>query len=123
MQAPALPQSRPGSTVVPLRLPLIFLLSGTAASVLLGIGAIFLLPTALADPQAMQVLALVHTATLGWFTMTIMGAMYQLVPVVLVTRLRAVPLAHGQMALYLAGVALLVSGFWFNALPLLALGG
>ncbi|HEU5367875.1 MAG TPA: hypothetical protein VFU69_05410 [Ktedonobacterales bacterium] len=108
---------------VPLRLPLSFLLSGAIASVLLGIGAIFVLPLALTDPQAMQVLTLVHTATLGWFTMTIMGAMYQLVPVVLVTRLRAVALAYSQMALYLAGMTLLVSGFWFNALPLLAVGG
>jgi len=123
MQAPALPRSQPTSTVVPLRLPLSFLLSGTIASVLLGIGAIFLLPMALTDPQAMQVLALVHTATLGWFTMTIMGAMYQLVPVVLITRLRGVALAYSQVALYLAGVVLLISGFWLTALPLLAVGG
>jgi hypothetical protein len=81
------------------------------------------LPEALTDPQAMHVLALVHTATLGWWTMTIMGAMYQLVPVVLVTRLRAVPLAYCQMLLYLAGVALLVNGFWFNQIALLASGG
>jgi hypothetical protein len=123
MEATAIPLRRPNSTATPLRLPLSFLLSGAVASVLLGVGAIFVLPTALTDPQAMQVLALVHTATLGWFTMTIMGAMYQLVPVVLVTRLRAVALAYAQMALYLAGVVLLVSGFWFNVLPLLAVGG
>jgi hypothetical protein len=99
------------------------LLSGTVASALLGIGAIFVLPTVLIDPQGMQVLALVHTATLGWFTMTIMGAMYQLVPVILVTRLRGVPLAFCQMALYLAGVVLLVSGFWFTLTPALIIGG
>ncbi len=123
MEATAIPPRRPTSAAVPLRLPLSFLLSGTVASVLLGIGAIFVLPDALTSPQAMQVLALVHTATLGWFTMTIMGAMYQLVPVVLVTRLRAAALAYGQMALYLAGVVLLVSGFWFNVPPALAAGG
>jgi hypothetical protein len=123
MQAPALPLSRPGSTAVPLRLPLSFLLGGTAASVLLGVGAIFVLPTALTDPQGMRVLALVHTATLGWFTMTIMGAMYQLVPVVLVTRLRGVALAYCQMALYLAGVGLLISGFWLPSFLVLAVGG
>ncbi len=113
---------QPGTTI-PLRLPLSLLLSGAIASVLLGIGAIFVLPEALTDPQALHVLALVHTATLGWWTMTIMGAMYQLVPVVLVTRLRAVPLAYCQMLLYLIGVVLLVSGFWFNRIALLASGG
>lgn len=123
MQAPAIPLRQPASTAVPLRLPLSLLLSGTLASVLLGIGAIFVLPVALVNPQDMQVLALVHTATLGWFTMTIMGAMYQLAPVVLVTRLRAVPLAYCQMVLYLAGVVTLVSGFWFTALPALIVGG
>lgn len=123
MQAPAIPLRHPASTAVPLRLPLSLLLSGTLASVLLGLGAIFVLPVALVNPQDMQVLALVHTATLGWFTMTIMGAMYQLVPVVLVTRLRAMPLAYCQMALYLAGVVTLVSGFWFTALPALIAGG
>ena len=114
---------RQQSTATPLWLPLSLLLSGAVASVLLGIGAIFVLPEALTDPQAMHVLALVHTATLGWWTMTIMGAMYQLVPVVLVTRLRAVPLAYCQMLLYLVGVTLLISGFWFTLLPLLAIGG
>ena len=123
MQAPAIPLRQSGNTAVPLRLPLSLLLSGSVASILLGIGAIFVLPLALVNPQAMQVLALVHTATLGWFTMTIMGAMYQLVPVVLVTRLRAVPLAYCQMILYLAGVVTLVSGFWFTALPALIVGG
>ncbi len=111
------------STATPLGLPLSLLLNGTVASVLLGIGAIVVLPEALTDPQAMHVLALVHTATLGWWTMTIMGAMYQLVPVVLITRLRAIPLAYCQALLYLAGVVLLVSGFWFNLLFLLAIGG
>ena len=56
--APAVSQS--SSASVPLRLPLIFLFSGSAA--------IFVLPSALTDPQQMRVLALMHTATLGWFT-------------------------------------------------------
>ena len=111
------------STTTPLWLPLSLLLSGAVASVLLGVGAIVVLPEALADPQALRVLALVHTATLGWWTMTIMGAMYQLVPVVLVTRLRAVTLAYCQTLLYLVGVICLISGFWFNQIALLASGG
>jgi len=111
------------SATVPLRLPLGFMVGGAVASVLLGLGAIVALPMALTAPQAMPVLALVHTATLGWFTMTMMGAMYQLAPVVLVTRLRAVRLAYGQMALYITGVLSLVSGFAFGSVPLVAAGG
>jgi hypothetical protein len=52
-----------------------------------------------------------------------MGAMYQLVPVILVTRLRGVTLAYCQMALYLVGVALLIGGFWCSAYIALAIGG
>jgi hypothetical protein len=69
------------------------------------------------------VLALVHTATLGWLTMTIMGASLQLTPVILTSTLQAARFARWQYPVYLVGVALLLSGFWFWRMPLLITGG
>lgn len=62
-----------------------------------------------------RLLALTHIATLGWITMAIFGAMFQLVPVVLSVPLWSARLASWQFWIYLAGVIGLVTGFWtFN---------
>ncbi|HEX6796864.1 MAG TPA: hypothetical protein VF116_04010 [Ktedonobacterales bacterium] len=108
---------------VPLWLPLPFLLTGALGAAVFGALLPFVVPQALLAPNFPHVLALVHTATLGWLTMTIMGASLQLAPVILVSPLRAVRLARVQYPLYVAGVALLVSGFWTSHLPLLIVGG
>ncbi len=63
------------------------------------------------------------SATLGWLTMTIMGASLQLAPVILTSPLRAAGFARWQYPVYLVGVALLLSGFWFWREPLLIVGG
>jgi hypothetical protein len=126
----AAPVSQPGARPVqipagttPLAIPLRYVLIGQISAVLFGIGAIFILPGILAVPQGPHVLALVHTVTLGWVTMTMMGVLYQLVPVILVTKLRTFWLAHLQYGLYLTGVVLMIGAFWVNALFLLAIGG
>lgn len=62
-----------------------------------------------------RLLALTHIATLGWITMTIFGAMFQLVPVVLAVPLWSPRLAAWQFWIWLSGVVCLVTGFWiFN---------
>ncbi len=62
-----------------------------------------------------KLLALTHIATLGWVTMTIFGAMYQLVPVVLEVKLFSAKLGEIQFWLYIIGIVGLVYGFWgFN---------
>lgn len=57
-------------------------------------------------------LALVHITTLGWITMIIFGAMFQLVPVVLEVRLFSETLGEIQFWIYLIGVLGLVTAFW-----------
>ena len=74
---------------VPLSVPLPFLLAGVCGAALFGVLLPWVAPDAARAPDFPHVLALVHTATLGWLTMIIMGATYQLVPVILVTPLRA----------------------------------
>lgn len=60
-----------------------------------------------------KLLALTHIATLGWITMIIFGAMFQLVPVVLEVKLFSARLGEVQFWLYTVGTAGLVYGFWF----------
>ena len=108
---------------VPLWLPLPFLLTGALGAAAFGVLLPIVAPQALLAPEAPHVLALVHTATLGWLTMTIMGASLQLAPVILVSPLRAARLGRVQFPLYAIGVALLIAGFWTAAAPLLIVGG
>lgn len=108
---------------VPLWLPLPFLLTGVLGAAVFGVLLPFVIPQALAAARLPHVLALVHTATLGWLTMTIMGASLQLAPVILVSPLRAARLARVQFPLYAGGVILLTTGFWTFQPPLLIAGG
>lgn len=107
----------------PLAVPLPFLLAGMCGAALFGVLLPWVAPEAILAPDLPHVLALVHVATLGWLTMVIMGASVQLAPVILVTPLRAARLVRGLFPIYLAGVAALVSGFWWMRPWLLALGG
>lgn len=60
-----------------------------------------------------KIIALTHIATLGWITMIIFGALFQLVPVVLEVKLFSEVLAEIQFWIYLIGVIGLVYCFWF----------
>lgn len=60
-----------------------------------------------------KILALTHIATLGWITMIIFGALFQLIPVVLQVKLFSETLAKIQFWLFTLGVFTLVYGFWF----------
>lgn len=59
-----------------------------------------------------QILAITHMAALGWGTMIIFGASYQLIPVVLETELQSKKLAWISFSLFLPGVIALVYSFW-----------
>jgi hypothetical protein len=108
---------------VPLWLPLPFLLTGVVGAALFGLLLPFVAPQALLAPGFPHVLALVHTVTLCWLTMIIMGASLQLAPVMLVSPLRAARFVGAQYPVYVAGVALLIAGFWVMNIPLLITGG
>lgn len=58
-------------------------------------------------------LAMTHIATLGWITMTIFGALFQLIPVVLQVKLFSEILAEIQFWIFSLGVFTLVYSFWF----------
>lgn len=108
---------------VPLSVPLPFLLTGACAAALFGLLAPWILPLALQTPAFPHVLALVHLVTLGWLTMTIMGASLQLAPVMVVAPLRATTLLRWQYPVFACGVTCLVCGFWWWLIWLLVMGG
>ena len=112
-----------GRRGVPLAVPLPFLLTGSCAAALFGLLLPWLAPEAIQAPDFPHVLALVHLATLGWLTMTIMGASLQLVPVIIVAPLRATRFLSWQYPVYTGGVVLLLGGFWWMRPWLLAAGG
>lgn len=59
-----------------------------------------------------HILAITHMAALGWGTMIILGASYQLIPVVLETDLYSEKLAWISFALFFPGMVALVYSFW-----------
>jgi hypothetical protein len=108
---------------IPLWLPLPFLLTGALGATTFGVLLPLVAPQALLAPGFPHVLALVHIATLGWLTMTIMGASLQLAPVILVSPLRAARFVRAQYPLYLVGVVTLIVGFWTAQVLALIVGG
>ncbi|HET9947768.1 MAG TPA: hypothetical protein VFQ22_02465 [Longimicrobiales bacterium] len=57
-----------------------------------------------------RVIATTHLFTLGWITTSIMGALYQFLPVALGEPVRSIRLAHLTYALYVPGLVIFVVG-------------
>ncbi len=71
-----------------------------------------------------KVLAIVHSLALGWGTMVIYGAAYQLVPVIFERPLSSSRLAFSTYILLTLGTCLLIYSFWhFKIGLLMCLGG
>ncbi len=102
------PSAHAPSVTVPLR----FMLTGLLA-LFTGMGALVARPELLASYHYNQfIIAVTHLFVLGWVCTIVMGAMYQLVPVALETRLYSERLARWQFAFHLAGFAGMVWSFW-----------
>jgi cbb3-type cytochrome oxidase subunit 1 len=98
--------------VLTVSLPLRFVASGLL-SLFVGVVWLGFRPEILATYHYNQhVVALTHVFTLGWITSVIMGAMYQLVPVALETRLHSERLAKWQYVLHMIGLVGMVWMFW-----------
>ena len=107
----------------PLSLPLRFIFSAVGGFTLLGVVLAFDAPALLGFYFAPHVLTLTHLFTLVFASMAALGALYQLVPVVL-----RVPIADERLARlgfwpYAAGALTLALGFWFYTVPALIVGG
>ena len=92
-------------------LPLRFILTGIVA-LFVGVGWLTARPIILAGYHySPEVIAATHLFVLGWISSVIMGAMYQLVPVALETRLHNERMARWHFALHVIGFAGMVAMF------------
>src|SRR6476620_253991 len=86
-----------------IKLPLAFILTGFL-SLAVGVGWLVGNPSILSTYHYNQyVIAATHLFVLGWICSAVMGAMYQLVPVALETRLYSLKLARWQFAFHTSG--------------------
>jgi cbb3-type cytochrome oxidase subunit 1 len=93
-------------------LPLTFMLIGLVA-LCAGVGALVARPDILATYHYNQyVIAVTHLFVLGWICSIVMGALYQLVPVALETKLYSERLARWQLVFHVIGFAGMVWMFW-----------
>jgi hypothetical protein len=92
-----------GPTVPTVGLPLRFILAGLT-SLIVGVTWLVTQPSLLTTYHYNQnIIALTHLVVLGWICSVVMGAMYQLVPVALETKLYSERLAKWQFAFHLVG--------------------
>ena len=120
--APPRPTGISSAHAPDLDLPARFMALGMAALALVALVFPFALPLLAQGYAAPHVLAFVHLNTLGVVAAVIMGASYQLVPVVLQTPLASVALGRVTFWLHLSGLALFLPGLWFTWTPGVGVG-
>ncbi|MCC6784314.1 MAG: hypothetical protein IT457_15840 [Planctomycetes bacterium] len=100
----------------PFAVPLRYFLTAPVFGVLAGALLLVEGEAAVATRWSPAMLALTHLLTLGWLAMVIVGALYQVVPVLVGRALprttRIAPLVHGGLTL---GTAALAAGFLFTS--------
>jgi hypothetical protein len=106
---PTVPQPG-GSTSV--ALPLTYLGTAATAFVLAASALPGLAPELAGHYYHPRLLALTHVVALGWITLAIFGATYQLVPVVIERPLWSERAARWQLSAVIAGVLGMVGHFW-----------
>lgn len=100
-----------GANAPSIALPLTFTLTGLLA-LCAGVAWLVLQPSILAEYHYNQyVVAVTHLFVLGWICSVVMGAMYQLVPVALETKLYSEKLAWWHFGFHLAGFVGMVCMF------------
>ncbi len=107
---------RPGAGPSP-TLPIRFLLSAAVAFVLAALAVPWLAVELAGHYYHPRLLALTHSVTLGWITLAIMGASYQLIPVVLGRPIWSERLARWQFGLLAAGIAGMLGHFFVAQWP------
>ena len=117
MIQPARP--RPGSGLSPL-VPLAYLVCAAVAFLAASLSVSWLAPELAGHYYHPRLLALTHTVTLGWVTLAIMGAGYQLIPIVLEREIWSERLARWQLAILAVAVTGMVAHFQLGTWPGLA---
>lgn len=95
-------------------LPGRYLATGGVAFVLFAAGVPLLAPQLVRTNDDPRVFALTHVAVLGWITMTMFGALYQLFPVALGGTVRSARLGRWNFWVLVFGIAGFVPSFYFD---------
>lgn len=119
MKAPGLRLDQAPPLEVPMRFFLTGPLFGVAAGLLLAAQGRSLL----LSPFAPGTVALTHLVTLGWLSMVMLGAIYQIIPVLLGAVVPGIPFAKLVHLGLTLGVAALAGGLLLDSRPLLVAGG
>jgi hypothetical protein len=104
-------------------LPLRYMVAALVAFVLFATAVPFVAPAFLRTYDDPHVFSLVHLAVLGWITMIMMGALYQLFPVALQAEIHSVRLGKWNFWLFAGGVAGFVPSFYLWWTPGIAIFG
>lgn len=112
MSAPDRPAR--GSNLSPL-VPLAYLACAAVAFLVAALGVWWLAPELAGHYYHPRLLALTHSVTLGWVTLAIMGASYQLLPIVFEREIWSERLARWQLAILAIGVTGMVARFQLEA--------
>ena len=80
-------------------------------------------PLAAGTFESLRVFAATHVATLGWATMTIMGAAMQMAPALLGGRVKAERTIPGQYVVFTASMLTMIVGLLRGAFAVVAVGG
>ncbi|MGH2448219.1 MAG: hypothetical protein ACRDFS_06405 [Chloroflexota bacterium] len=106
-----------------LSLPLRYMIAALAAFVFFSTGVPLVAPTFLKTYDGPHIFSLIHLAVLGWITMIMMGALYQLFPVALQAEIHSVRLGKWNFWLFAGGVAGFVPSFFVWWTPGIAIFG
>ncbi|MEK7446727.1 MAG: hypothetical protein AABZ70_17920 [candidate division NC10 bacterium] len=112
---------RPGGGVPSVTLPLRYMVGAAVAFVLAAAGTVWLASELAGHYYQPRVVALTHTVALGWITLTIMGASYQLIPIVLERPIWSERLARWQFLILTGGIAGMIAHFYIGTWPGLGL--
>lgn len=104
-------------------LPGRYLATGLIGFVLFSVGVPLLASDLVRTNDDPKVFALTHMAVLGWITMTMFGALYQLFPVALGGTIRSPRLGRWNFWVLAAGIAGFVPSFYFSLTAGVALFG
>jgi hypothetical protein len=97
--------------------PLRYLTAAVGAFVLATLGVLWLAPELARHYYHPRIVALTHTVTLGWITLTLMGASYQLIPIVLQRPIWSERLARWQFWLLVASISGVIVHFYLGTWP------
>jgi len=108
---------RPRPAILSPLVPLTYLVCAAVAFLAAAQSVAWLAPDLAGHYYHPRVLALTHTVTLGWVTLAIMGASYQLIPIVLEREIWSERIARWQLAVLVVAVTGMVAHFHLGTWP------